>query len=390
MTSTTLAPSKHRLAPYIERLEAGDALLPDSPENVVEVVGVLKSYGVILDAYSRNLIYIADHQFLVLFPFFKYFDGDFSIQKLFRHWWHDRINYEYAEYCMKAMLWHGGGGLDKYLDSPEFMELAGKAIQAKLKYNFVMLGVNRLFSEFLPEQIRQMAYYSALGQFWRVMSDIFISLSDRYDRREITTIHQVVQHILDGLVADANRPITYQVKIGNEVYPIIPKSAGLTFLPDTAVPYVEAVFFRGTPFPGTVSFNAQAYQIPFEQGNFAYGALFADPLPIGGAGIPPTLLMQDMRHYIPEYLHAIYRTSCRGEDDLRVQICQSFQKSMYCVTTAAIQGLAPFPLTTTDPDQKKANRHYLENWMNRFLGSQIDEVNKPTERYCQLFPERHK
>ncbi|MBD2042419.1 CO2 hydration protein [Microcoleus sp. FACHB-672] len=388
MTKAALKYSNHPLATYIDKLEAGDALLPDSPENVLEVVGILKSYGVVLDAYSRNLIFIAEHQFLELFPFFKYFDGEFSVKKLLRHWWHDRINFEYAEYCMKAMLWHGGGGMDAYLDSPEFSRLAEKAIQAKLKGNFLMLGLHRLFPEFLPEQIRQFAYYSGLGQFWRVMSDMFISLSDRYDRGEIKTIPQVVEHVLNGLVADANKPITYSVKIGKEVYDILPKSAGLTFLMDTGVPYVEAIFFRGTPFPGTVSYNAQACQIPADQSDFTYGALYADPLPIGGAGIPPTQLMQDMRHYIPEYLHEVYRTSCRGEDDLRVQICQSFQKSMFCVTTAAIQGLAPHPLKTSDPKQRQANRAYLENWMNRFTASRLAEVNKPDERYCQLFPER--
>ncbi|NET33971.1 MAG: CO2 hydration protein [Cyanothece sp. SIO1E1] len=370
-----LEASKHPLAAYIHRLESGEALLQDTPENVVGVVGILKSYGVVLDAYSRNLNYIAEHQFLVLFPFFKYFNGEVSFGKLLRHWWHDRINFEYAEYCMKAMFWHGGGGLDAYLDSPEFKKAAELAIQARWRGNGLMLGLHRVFPEFLPEQVRQMAYYSGLGQFWRVMSDIFIALSNRYDQGEIKSIPQIVKHILDGLVAAAGQPITYAVKICDQVYDIIPKSAGLTFLSDTAVPYVEAVFFRGTPFPGTISYNAQAYQIPFYQDDFAYGALYADPLPIGGAGIPPTLLMQDMRHFLPDYLHNIYRQSLRGEDDLRVQICQSFQKSMFCVTTAALQGLAPHPLTTDVPEQQHANRKYLEKWMNRFLKSRILQVN---------------
>ncbi|MFO0052359.1 MAG: CO2 hydration protein, partial [Dolichospermum sp.] len=79
-------------------MQTGEALLKDNPENVLEVVGILKSYGVVLDAYSKNLIYIAEHQFLVFFPFFKYFDGDVSFAKLIRHLWHDRINFEYAEY----------------------------------------------------------------------------------------------------------------------------------------------------------------------------------------------------------------------------------------------------------------------------------------------------
>lgn len=387
MTRTAFKPSNHPLAAYIERLEAGGDLLPDSPENLVEVVGILKSYGVVLDAYSNNLIYIADHQFLVFFPFFKYFNGDINPAKLLRHWWHDRINYEYAEYVMKVMMWHGGGGLDDYLDTEEFKQLAEKAIGAKFKFNPAISAIHAIFPDFLPEYVRQSCYYSALGQFWRVMSDIFLTLSDRYDAGDIQSIPEVVQYILDGLVAAASKPITYAVKIGDRTYDILPKSAGLTFLMDTAVPYVDTIFFRGTPFPGTVSYNAQAHQIPYFQRDFAYGALYADPLPTGGAGIPPTLLMQDMRHYLPDYLHEVYRTNCRGEDDIRVQICQSFQKSMFCVTTAAIKGLAPHPLTTTDPEEHEANRQYLETWMDRFITSRLQTVNQPTERYCQLFPE---
>ncbi len=376
MVSTPIAPSKHPLAEYIHRLEKGEALLKETPQNLIEVVGILKSYGVVLDAYSNNLIYIADNQFLVLFPFFKYFNGEFSWGKLFKYWWHDRINYEYAEYCMRAMLWHGGGGLDKYLDGEEFADNASKAILAKIKGNPLLLGLNKLFPDFLPEQVKMLSYYSGLGQFWRVMADIFLSLSDRYDNQEIKSIHDVVQHILDGLVADANKPITYQVKIKGENYPLIPPSAGLTFLMDTAVPYVEAVFFRGTPFLGTVSYNAQANQISPDQSMFTYGALYADPLPVGSAGIPPTLLMHDMRHYIPEYLHELYRQNIRQENDLLVQICVSFQKSMYCVTTAAIKGLAPYPLDTDNLEEKKANRQYFEQWMNRFGTSRILQVNQ--------------
>lgn len=376
MVSTPqLDPSKHPLADFIHRLEAGDTLLKDSPENVLEVVGVLKSYGVVLDAYSRNLIYIADHQFLVLFPFFKYFNGKVNPGKLLKFLWHDRINYEYAEYCMKSMFWHGGGGLDTYLDSPEFGDAIAPAIQARFESNPLMLGLHRAFPDYLPEQIRQLAYYSGLGQFWRVMSDIFIALSDRYDKGEIKSIPEVVDHILQGLVADANRPITYAVTLKDKTYNIIPESANLTFLMDTAVPYVEAIFFRGTPFPGTISYNAQSYQIPMFQSDFAYGALYADPLPIGSSGIPPTLLMQDMRHFLPDYLLEVYRQGLRKDEDLKIQICQSFQKSMFCVTTAALQGLAPHPMQTTKLEEQKVNRKYLEGWMNRFNKSQLVQVN---------------
>jgi CO2 hydration protein len=276
---------------------------------------------------------------------------------------------------MKAMFWHGGGGLDAYLDTPEFEKRSQQAIQARFKANPLIQGLNWLFPDFLPELVRQLAYYSGLGQFWRVMSDMFLELADRYENGEITSIPQVVEHIQTGLVENANLPITYAATIRGKTYEILPKSLGLTFLADTAVPYVEAVFFRGTPFRGTVSYNAQANQISPDQSRFAYGALYADPLPIGGAGIPPTLLMQDMRHYLPDYLHKIYKRSRRGENDLRVQICISFQKSMFCVTTATIFGLAPYPLNTTDAEQQQKNRVYLESWMDRFLTSRLPDVN---------------
>ena len=365
---------------YIQRLEQGLALLDDSPQNLIEVVGILKSYGVVLDAYSINLNYIADTQFLKLFPLFKYFNGKVNAETIAKFIVHDRINYEYAEYCMKSMFWHGGGGVDTYLDTPEFAAETERLIKAYHKYNPLMLALHKIFPGFMPEQMRQMAYYSALGQFWRVMSDIFINLSDRYDEGKIKSIPDVVQFILDGLVADAARPITYTVEVRGEKYHILPKSAGLTFLMDTGVPYVEAIFFRGTPFTGTVSYNAQAYEIPYDPGMFNYGALYADPLPVGGAGIPPTLLMQDMRHFLPDYLRQFYKTnSVRGTGDIRVQICQSFQKSMFCVTTAAVKGLAPHPLDTDDPEEKLANHKYLTGWLNRILQSQVLKVNSQTE-----------
>jgi CO2 hydration protein len=375
MVTTAKKLNKYSNEYFIKVLQNGGALLPDSPENVMEVVGILKSYGVVLDSYSKNLIYIAENQYLVFFPFFKYFNGEISVNKLFQHLWHNRINFEYAEYCMKAMVWHGGGGLDKYLDTPEFVENANAVIAAKFQYNPLVLGVNQLFPDFLIEQLRVYCYYKGLGQFWRIMSDMFIELSDRYDRGEIKTIPDVVNHIKSALVANASHPIYYTVNIRGKEYEILPKKAGLTFLMDTAVPYVEAIFFRGTPFQGTVSFNAQEGQIPAEQAKFQYGALYADPLPVGGAGIPPTLTMQDMRHHLPDYMHQIYQRSRRGEDDLRVQICMSFQKSMFCVTTAAILGLMPHAIDTEDAKEQKANHKYLEAWLERLENSRLQIVN---------------
>ena len=374
MTKTLTAPTLHPLEPFIARLLNAEALLPDSETNVLEVVGILKSYGVVLDAYSKNLIYIADHQFLVLFPFFKYFNGKVTLPQLLRHWWHDRINFEYAEYCMKTMLWHGGGKMDEYLDSDAFLQLCQAAVAARIKTNPLIRSLHAIFPDFLPEQVRQLAYYSALGQFWRVMSDLFIDLSDAYDAGQVQTIPQVVAFVKAGLVAAAANPITYSVAIGGNVYDLMPPSAELTFLMDVAVPYVEAVFFRGTPFLGTVSYNAQANQISVDQGRFDYGALYADPLPIGGAGIPPTLLMQDMRHYLPDYLTAFYQASGRGLDDVRVKICQSFQKSMFCVTSASLQGLLPHPADTQDPTEQAANHAFLAGWMDRLATSRLDVV----------------
>jgi hypothetical protein len=77
-------PKLHRFNSFIETLKQGGALLPDTPQNMLEVVGILKSYGIVLAAYSQNLVYIADHQFLVLFPFFKYFNGEVTTAKLLR------------------------------------------------------------------------------------------------------------------------------------------------------------------------------------------------------------------------------------------------------------------------------------------------------------------
>ena len=47
------------------RLLAGETLLSDTPDHLLEVVGVLESYGEVLDAYSINLIYQAEEQFLI-------------------------------------------------------------------------------------------------------------------------------------------------------------------------------------------------------------------------------------------------------------------------------------------------------------------------------------
>ncbi len=368
---TAIQPTMTEIEAYIQRLESGHTLLPDSAQNTLEVVGVLKSYGHVLAAYQENLLYIADQEFLTLFPFFKYMNGDRRVSQLLKHWWHDRINYEFAEYCMKAMLWHGGGGMDAYLDSAKFEQLARTAIAAKIQANPMMRVVDRLFDEFLIEQVRQMCYYSTLGQFWAVMSQMFLNLSDDYDRGIVKSIPDVVDYVKAGLVAAANNPITYRVVIEGQSYDLLPPSAGLTFLMDAAVPYVEAVFFRSLPFMGTISYNAQKQQVPGDQALFAYGVLYADPLPVGGSGIPPTLLMQDMVQFLPDYLLDYYSRFGRGKEDLRVKVCVSFQKSMFCVTNAAIWGLVPHPMDSSDSQQLAQNRRYFKGWVDRLVQSEL-------------------
>ena len=347
------------------RLLSGETLLGESADHLVEVVDVLKSYGEVLDAYSINLIYQAEHQFLNPFPIFKYLDGDLNPAKIWRHLNHDRINFEYAEYCQKAMFWHATGGMDAYFDSEAFAANCRCIIAAKSRRDPLLAVLNPLFPGFLPELIRSAATTHALGQFWRVMSDLFLDLAAAEADGRVCTIADVVEFIKNGLVAAAANPIQYAVEVGGQSYWVLPPEAQLTFLVDVAVPYVEAVFLRGMPFLGTVSFNAQAQQISPDQAQFTYGALYADPLPSMGSGIPPSLLMQDMYRHLPERLHQWYRQRTRGEGDVRVKICMSFQKSMFCVTNAAINGTMPHPLDSSDPEARAANQAYAGAWAQR-------------------------
>ncbi|EDY37132.1 CO2 hydration [Cyanobium sp. PCC 7001] len=354
------------------RLLSGETLLAESDDHLLEVVGILESYGEVLDAYSINLIFQAERQFLNPFPLLKYLNGDPSPARIWRNLNHDRINFEYAEYCMKTMLWHGTGGLDAYLDSEAFAANCQAIIARKRRRDPLMALLNPLFPAFLPELIRTAATTHALGQFWRVMSDLFLDLARAERDGTVRSIAAVVDFIRDGLVAAAANPITYAVELEGQTLWVLPPEAGLTFLMDVAVPYVEAVFLRGTPFFGTVSFNAQAQQISPDQGRFAYGALFADPLPTMGAGIPPSLLMQDMYRHLPAALHAWYLQRGRGEGDIRVKICCSFQKSMFCVTNAAINGMMPHPLDSADPDHQAENRAHVRGWAERLASSRTD------------------
>ncbi|MEY3768922.1 MAG: hypothetical protein RLZZ11_1992 [Cyanobacteriota bacterium] len=233
-----------------------------------------------------------------------------------------------------------------------------------------MLGLYKLFPEMFLEQVRQLSYYANLGLFWEVMAPVFFEMSDIYDEGGFKGVPDAMDFLVNGIFAVAGRPIYHHLYIGEECYEIIPKSEGFTWLYEAALPYVEAVFYRTSPFRGTKSYNAQAGQVPADQADFHYGILYADVFPVGSAGIPPTLLMQDMLHFLPPYLKEIYQQHKRGEEDELIQLGITFQRSMYNVTSAVIQALRCallYPLDDTNPEHLMANRRFFEAQMDRFL-----------------------
>ncbi|ANV89332.1 CO2 hydration protein [Picosynechococcus sp. PCC 8807] len=412
MITTKIPPSTHPHADVIHRLEAGGSMLPDTPENLMQIIGIYKAYAVPMDFYWRDLLYIAEQVFLEPFRFFKYFISDeylerqnhyagdqadlriwrgtgsahpellefmkkgetFKSSKLFHHLFHDRINMEFAEACMRAMLWHGRdmglGKFDAYLDSDEYKANADRAIKAYFKKNPVMLGLYKLFPDMFLEQVRELSYYANLGLFWEVMAPVFFEMSDIYDEGGFKGVPDAMNFLVNGIFAIAGRPIYHHVYIDGECFEIIPKSKGFTWLYEAALPYVEAVFYRTAPFRGTKSYNAQAHEVPDEQKDFHYGILYADVFPVGTAGIPPTLLMDDMYHFLPQYLKDYYKEHCRGEDDELIQLGITFQRSMYNVTSAVIQALRTallYPLDDPNPKHLQKNREFFEAQMDRFL-----------------------
>jgi hypothetical protein len=82
--------------------------------------------------------------------------------------------------------------------------------------------------------------------------------------------------------------------------------------------------------------------------------------------------MQDMYRHLPQRLHALYLKRTRGEGDERVKICMSFQKAMFCVTNAAIEGTFPHSLASTDPAEQVANRAYARAWSERLAVARTD------------------
>lgn len=422
-----IPPSTHEFADIIHRLEAGGSMLPDTPENLMQIIGIYKAYAVPMDFYWRDLLYIAERVFLDPLPFFKYFlpqeyldlqnhySGDNAdlriwrgtgsahpellefmdkgktrkMPRLIHHLWHDRINMEFAEACMQAMLWHGrdmGWGLfDAYLDSEEYRQNADRAIKAYFKKNPVMMKLYDLFPDMFLEQVRMMSYYSNLGLFWEVMAPVFFEMSDIYDEGGFKGVPDAMNFLVNGIFAIAGRPIYHHVYIDGQCYEIIPKSKAFTWLYEAALPYVEAVFYRTAPFRGTKSYNAQAKQVPDQQKDFHYGILYADVFPVGTAGIPPTLLMDDMYHFLPQYLIDYYQQHCRGEDDILIQLGISFQRSMYNVTSAVIQALRTallYPLDDPNPKHLLKNRQFFEAQMDRFKRpeARLRDIQSPNYR----------
>jgi len=422
-----IPPSTHEFADIIHRLEAGGSMLPDTPENLMQIIGIYKAYAVPMDFYWRDLLYIAERVFLDPLPFFKYFlpqeyldlqnhyagdNADLRIwrgtgsahpellefmdkgktrkmPRLIHHLWHDRVNMEFAEACMQAMLWHGrdmGWGLfDAYLDSEEYRQNADRAIKAYFKKNPVMMKLYDLFPDMFLEQVRMMSYYSNLGLFWEVMAPVFFEMSDIYDEGGFKGVPDAMNFLVNGIFAIAGRPIYHHVYIDGQCYEIIPKSKAFTWLYEAALPYVEAVFYRTAPFRGTKSYNAQAKQVPYQQKDFHYGILYADVFPVGTAGIPPTLLMDDMYHFLPQYLIDYYQQHCRGEDDILIQLGISFQRSMYNVTSAVIQALRTallYPLDDPNPKHLLKNRQFFEAQMDRFKRpeARLRDIQSPNYR----------
>jgi CO2 hydration protein len=431
-SANLLPPSRHPYADIVHRLEAGGGLIPDSPENIMRVIGMYKAYAVPMDFYWRDLLYLGERVFIDPLPFFKYmptqdyFDrpnhyagdnADFRVwrgwdkahpeltefmqkgemgkmPRLFHHLWHDRINMEFSEDLARAMMWHRmSGPLEAHLDSPEYIANANRAIVAYLKSKPLyrpLLALHKVFPEMFLEQARMATYMSILGLFWEIMAPVFFEMSDLYDEGKIQTIPDAINFLVNGIFIAAGRPIYHHVYIGNECFEIIPKSKGFMWLYEAALPYVEAVFYRTGPFRGTKSYNARAGEVPERQEDFHYGILYADKFPVGTAGIPPTLLHQDMSHFLPQYLRDHLLRNGRGEDDMLVQVGISFQRSMYTVTSAVIQALRTallYPLDDPNPKHLMANRAFFEAQLNRFLRPQygINEasriLNCQTESY---------
>ncbi len=365
--------SLHNLSPagvqkqLAQRLSCA-AVLIEGENNLLEVVGTLEGYGVVLGEYARNLIYAAEKHFLSVFAIFKYLNGEFYLKKLLAHLAQKRLNYEYAEYCAGTIYWHGAPKVTAYLQTPEFIERVETAIRARLhSHPLARIGYN-FAPAFVIELVRRSCYHSILGQFWQVMSRIFLDLAEDYKIGKIQDLAAVVKHISEGLTAAAEIPLTYSAKFSGQEYALIPASADLRWLMDAAVPYVEIIFFRALPPKGVFSYDASAQQIPNKRSDFRFGVLYADASRVGASGVTPTLLMRDIHNHIEAPLRSHFPAGMRNHDEIYVRLCKSFQKAMFCVTNAAVLALAPLGDETDE-----ARSRYFDQWATRLKETRIIE-----------------
>ena len=68
-----------------------------------------------------------------------------------------------------------------------------------------------------------------------------------------------------------------------------------------------------------------------------------------------------------------------------IQLAISFQRSMYCVTSAVIQALRAallYPLDDPNPKHQMANRKFFEAQMDRFLRpeARLKDIQTPSYR----------
>lgn len=89
MTPTSASPVQPPVLPdqeeLIRRLLSDTPLLKDTPDHLLEVVNVLESYGLVLDAYSKNLVDQGEQQMLNPFPVFRFFHEGFNLKRLWTH-----------------------------------------------------------------------------------------------------------------------------------------------------------------------------------------------------------------------------------------------------------------------------------------------------------------
>ena len=75
--TTTMKPITPPVLPdqeeLIKRLLSDTPLLADTQDHLVQVVNVLETYGIVLDAYSKNVVDHGEKQLLNPFPIFRFF-----------------------------------------------------------------------------------------------------------------------------------------------------------------------------------------------------------------------------------------------------------------------------------------------------------------------------